>query len=610
MARRRNYQSVGQNQVRLDGADKVTGRSEFTDDVNLPGMLTGRILRCPLPRARIRHIDTRRAEALPGVKAVITAADAQGIWIGINQPLLSAREMYHVGQEVAAVAAIDEDTAREALRLIEVDYEPLPALLTVKQALADGAEQLHAKADGNLGWQEKADHGDPDAAFAAAHHVRTDNYVTHPTHNCYAEFHVAVADFTRPGKLAVWTPTQTALLFQKSLAGAFRLPESDVRILCLNTGGGFTGRTSTRPHHFIAALLSRKSGRPVKIRATGDEEFIMCRAGGRVEYRFRSGVDSDGRLKVVDADLLFDTGAFIESQMIVLTLTSSYLDALYDVEATRYRGRLVHTNNLPYYFHHGGGLAQFQFAFGQHVNSLALDLGMDPVDFHLLNAVEKGHTTLRGAHYASCGLKECVRKAARASGWKRKRRRGELLKGIGIGIGGMASGAKGMFKHDTSAAFVKIGEDGKASLFTGLPDMGQSSHTAMAIIAAEVLGIDATDITVVSGDTDVAPLDIGAFTQRGTFNTGNAVKNACEDARKQVARTAAAQLGVRTSQLDFRDGRIAVKKRPGTGTYRSPRRCSTPCTVQKAGSSWAAASTTRRSSTAAWPIPSARRLRR
>jgi len=395
MARRRDYQSVGRNQVRLDGADKVTGRSEFTDDVNLPGMLAGRILRCPLPRARILRIDTRRAEALPGVKAVVTAADAEGIWSGINQPLLSAQEMYHVGQEVAAVAAIDEDTAREALTLIEVDYEQLPALLTVKQALADGAEQLHARAKGNIGWQDAADHGDPDAAFAAANHVRTDNYVTHPTHNCYAEFHVVVADFTRPGKLSVWTPTQTALLFQKSLASGFRLPESDVRILCLNTGGGFTGRTATRPHHFIAALLSRKSGRPVKVRATGDEEFIMCRAGGRVEYRLRSGVDADGRLKVVDADLLFDTGAFIESQMIVLTLTSSYLDALYSVEATRYRGRLVHTNNLPYYFHHGGGLAQFQFAFGQHVNSLALDLGMDPVDFHLLNAVEKGHTTLR-----------------------------------------------------------------------------------------------------------------------------------------------------------------------------------------------------------------------
>lgn len=562
MLRRPDFSAVGHNQPRLDGADKVTGRSLFTDDVVLPGMLCGRALRCPLPRARILAIDTRRAEALPGVKAVVTAQDAVGIWLGINQPLLSAEYLNHVGQEVAAVAATDEDIAREALKLIRVEYEPLPELKDVKAALAPDAPLLHAKAKGNIAWQQAEDYGDPDAVFAAAHHVRTDHYVTNPSHNCYAEFHVAVADFTRADKLTVWTPTQSALLFQKSLAAGFKLPDSGVRIMCLNSGGGFTGRTATRPHHFLAALLSRKSGRPVKIRATGDEEFIMCRAGGRVEYRFRSGVDKDGRLKVVDADLLFDTGAYVESQMIVILLTSSYLDALYPVEATRYRGRLVHTNNLPYYFHHGGGLAQLQFAFGQHVNSLALDLGMDPVDFHLLNAVEKGHTTLRGTHYASCGLKECIRKTARQTSWKKKRRRKDPLKGIGIGIGAMASGAKGLFKHDTSAAFIKVADDGKATLFVGLPDMGQSSHTAMAIIAAEVLGIAPTDIKVASGDTDLDPLDVGAFTQRGTFNTGNAVKNACLDARKQIAKTAAAELGVKASQLRFRGSQITAKGQP------------------------------------------------
>ena len=562
MPRRPDFSAVGHNQPRLDGADKVTGRSLFTDDVVLPGMLCGRVLRSPLPRARILNIDTSRAEALPGVKAVVTAQDAAGIWLGINQPLLSSELLNHVGQEVAAVAATDEDVAREALRLIRVEYEPLPELLSMKAALAPDAPLLHAKAKGNIAWEQKEDYGDPDAAFAAAHHVRTDHYVTNPSHNCYAEFHVAVADFTRSDKLTVWTPTQSALLFQKSLAAGFKLPDSGVRIMCLNSGGGFTGRTSTRPHHFLAALLSRKSGRPVKIRATGDEEFIMCRAGGRVEYRFRSGVDQDGRLKVVDADLVFDAGAYVESQMIVILLTSSYLDALYPVEATRYRGRLVHTNNLPYYFHHGGGLAQLQFAFGQHVNSLALELGMDPVDFQLLNAVEKGHTTLRGTHYASCGLKECIRKTARQTGWKQKRRRKAPLKGIGIGIGAMASGAKGLFKHDTSAAFIKVGDDGKATLFVGLPDMGQSSHTAMAIIAAEVLGIAPTDITVASGDTDLDPLDVGAFTQRGTFNTGNAVKNASLDARKQIAKTAAAELGVRPSQLQFSRGQITVKNQP------------------------------------------------
>ena len=562
MARRAEFSVVGRDQVRLDGADKISGRSVFTDDVRLPGMLAGRILRSPLPRARILAIDTSRARRLRGVKSVVTAADAPKLWVGINQPLLSGDVVNHVGQEIAAVAAVDDDVAAEALRLIDVKYEPLPEILTMKRALAPDAPTLHGKLKNNIAWEQAEDHGDPDAYFAAAAHVRSDEYITHASHNCYAELHVAVADFSRPDRLTLWSPTQTALLFQKSLAGAFGLSESAVRIMCLNSGGGFSGRTATRPHHFLAALLSRKAGRPVKIRANADEEFLMCRAGGRVEYRFRSAVDQAGRLTAVEGDLTFDCGAFVESQMIILVLTSSYLDSLYDVKATRYRGRLVHTNNLPYYFHHGGGLAQFQFAFGQHINSLALDLDMDPIDFHLLNAVEKGHTTLRGTHYASCGLKECITRTAEQADWPKKHRKRGPYRGIGIGIGAMASGAKGMFKHDTSAAFIKIAEDGRASLFTGLPDMGQSSHTAMAIIAAEVLGIQPTDITVVSGDTDVAPLDVGAFTQRGTFTTGNAVKNASLDARRQLEQVAAAKLDVPAADLEFRDGRVYPKGQP------------------------------------------------
>jgi CO/xanthine dehydrogenase Mo-binding subunit len=200
-----------------------------------------------------------------------------------------------------------------------------------------------------------------------------------------------------------------------------------------------------------------------------------------------------------------------------------------------------------------------QFALGQHLDLIAQDLGIDPVDLQLKNAVEKGHTTLNETHFASCGLKECIKKAARKSGWKKKYGKLPPYKGIGIGCGVMSSGGKGMFEHDTSAAFIKIGEDGKASLFTGLPDMGQGSHTAMAIIAAETLGITAEDITVVSGDTDVSPFDVGAFSQRGTFTTGNAVKIACLDAKKQLAKTASKKLGVKPSVLIFRNRKVYPK---------------------------------------------------
>ena len=556
VANKEELSVVGKDWARLDGVDKVSGRSIFAEDVRLPGMLFGKVVRSPHAYARIISIDTSAAEALPGVKAIVTPVDAEGIWIGINQPLLPKETVTYVGHDVVAVAAVDEEIAAEAASLIKIEYEVLDEITSIYKAMEDDAPQFHKKAKNNVGWQEDVVQGDPDAAFAKCDVIREDEYITNPTHNCYAEYHVCVADFSKGDQLTMYTPTQTALLFQKSLAAGFKLSDSDVRMLTLNTGGGFTGRTSTRPHHFLAALLSRKAGRPVRIRASGDEEFTMCRAGGKVIYKLKSGATKDGRLKVIEADLLFDTGAYVESQMIVTILTSKYLHALYPISDSRYRGRLIHTNHLPYYFHHGGGIAQFQFALGQHMNALACDLGMDPVDFNLLNAVETGYTTPDGTHFASCGLKECIEKTAAQAGWTEKYGKLPKYKGIGIGIGAMASGAKGMFKHDTSAAFIKIADDGKASLFIGLPDMGQSSHTAMAIIAAEVLGITPNDIHVVSGDSATDPLDVGAFTQRGTFNTGNATKNAAQDARDQLAKIAAARLECEPDNLVFRDYKV------------------------------------------------------
>lgn len=562
MVRKADLTVVGRDQPRLDGAARLTGRAEFTDDVRLPGMLHAKVVRSPLPRARVVNVDTSAARRLPGVRAVVTREDAPQLAVGLHQPLFDTTVNY-IGQEVAAVAALDEATAAEAAALVRVEYEPLPAITDFEAALVEGAAQLHPKAPGNVAWELAEVHGDPERAFAESAFQREDVYYTNPSHNCYAEFHVAVADYTAGGRLTVWTPSQSALLFQKALAAGFGLSEGQVRLMTLHTGGGFTGRSAVRPHHFVAALLSRKAGRPVKLRAVADEEFIMCRAGGRSRYRFRSGLGADGRLKVVEADLAFDSGAYVESQMILTTLTKSYLHLLYRLEATRYRGRLVCTNNLPYYFHHGGGLAQMQFGWGQHLDALARDAGLDPVEFHLLNAVGKGHTTMSGAHFASCGLAECITKAARQAGWGRKYGRLPKYRGIGIGIGAMASGAKGVFRHDTSAAFIKIAEDGTMSLFTGLPDMGQSSHTAMAIIAAEVLGARPVDITVISGDTDVAPLDVGAFSQRGTFNTGNAVIAAASDARAQLAKVAAERFGVKIAQVVFRDRQVWPKGAPG-----------------------------------------------
>ena len=553
---------VGIRQPKLDAPEKSTGRSQFTDDIHLPGMLHGKIVRSTIPRGRILNIDVSRAEKVPGVHAVITHKDTGGVMVGPDQQLLCNETVNYIGDEVAAVAATDEYTAAEAAELIQVDYEPLPALLTLEEATAPDAPILHQYYQDNYADEKTIVYGDPDKAFAGSDHIRDDTFTSSPTHNCFAEFHVALADFSLPDKLIVWTPSQTAILMQKSLAQNLGLSESNVRMRCLNTGGAFSGRCAVKPHHYIAALLSRKAARPVKIMADADEEFIMCRAGGTNTYRFKTGVMKDGTVKVIEADILHDCGAYVEEQFIVLLLTGVLPPLLYKLEAYRFQGKLVYTNNIPYYFHHGGGMSPEQFALGQHLDLLAQDLGIDPVDLQLKNAFEKGGTTLSGTRFDSCGMKECIKKTARASGWKKKYGKLPPYHGIGIGCGVMSSGGKGMFLHDTSAAFIKLGEDGKASLFTGLPDMGQGSHTTMAIIAAETLGITTNDITVVSGDTDVDPFDIGSFSQRGTFTTGNAVKVACLDAKKQLEKTASQKLGVKPSFLVFRERKVYPKGEP------------------------------------------------
>ena len=277
---------IGKRQPRLDGAEKCSGRSVFSDDVDLPGMLCGKILRSPHAHARILSIDTSKAEALPGVKVVITAKHAQGIKgsrLG-DEPVFAIDLVTYKGREVAGVAALDELTAEKALQLIEVEYEELAPVLIMRHALKDDAPLVQADKPGNI-WSEDLDrYGEPEQAFENAELIFEEKLSTSVTHNLFAEFHVAVVDFSLPKKLTLWTPTQTGLLMQHALGPAFGLSVSQVQIIHLNTGGAFSGRGGVRPHHFIAALLSRKTQRPVKIFAAGDEEFLMCRALGENDY--------------------------------------------------------------------------------------------------------------------------------------------------------------------------------------------------------------------------------------------------------------------------------------------------------------------------------------
>jgi CO/xanthine dehydrogenase Mo-binding subunit len=550
--------AVGKRQPRLDGPEKVSGRSLFTDDIHLPGMLYGKILRSRHPHAKILKIDFSKALALPGVKAIVTGDDSETVFVNQYEPAIAKDITRYIGEEIAAVAAIDEFTAEEALDLIEVEYELLPAVTTLRKALRPNAPQISPFHDGNVATHSIDDYGDPDKAFAEADLILENKFSTHPSHNLYSEFHVALVDWSFPDKLTMYTPTQSGYLFQTKLSQAFGLSNSQIRIIHLNTGGAFTGRGLLRPHHYIAALLSRKACRPVKIFSTGDEEFLACRAGGDNDYVVRTAITNDGVIKGFEVQGEMDCGAHAAGLSYLSAMAGNYQARLFKIEGLRFDRKCVVTNQRPNFFHHGGMMTGINAALMQQLNRAAREIDQDPIDMFLANAAEQGFTDLIGGTFASCGLKECLEKARDRSGWNEKYGKLPPYHGIGVAIGAMASGVKGAFKHDTSAAMVKVAEDGIVTLYTGIPDMGQGTHTTMAIIAAEVLGCEAEDVQLVAGDTETTPIDIGAFTQRGTFTTGNAVRIAATDARDQIATVAARHLGVTTDELVFRDRKIMV----------------------------------------------------
>jgi 4-hydroxybenzoyl-CoA reductase subunit alpha len=553
---------IGKRQPRLDGPEKVSGRSIFADDVQLPGMLCGKILRSRYAHARILSLDTSKAEALPGVKAVITAKDIGEIDVNGREPVFASDAVTYIGEEIAAVAALDELTAEKALELIEIEYEELPAVMNMRRALKEGAPLVDGKTEGNL-WSDDIDnYGEVEPAFETADYIFEEKYEAGVTHNLFAEFHVAVVDFSLPDKLTLYTPTQTSYLMQHALAPAFGLTLSQVQIIHLNTGGAFSGRGSVRPHHYIAILLSRETRRPVKIFATGDEEFLVCRALGENKYKMRMALKKDGTITAFDMEAEMDGGAVGTEVGYFGWMAGLCNSWVFPLEGLRMRRRCVLTNNRPNFLGHGGLMLSTNAAIMQLINTTAKKIDRDPIDLLYQNAIEEGHTGLSGEWFASCGLRECIETVRKASDWDNRYGKLESYHGLGVGIGSMAAGAKGAFRHDTSAVMVRVGEDGIVTVYTGIPDMGQGTHTTMAVIVAEVLGIDPNDMKVIAGDTDLTPIDVGAFAQRGTIQTGNAARNAALDAREQLTVYAAGKLEVDKDDLVFRGGKVYAQNAP------------------------------------------------
>ncbi|MDH4218327.1 MAG: xanthine dehydrogenase family protein molybdopterin-binding subunit, partial [Candidatus Aminicenantes bacterium] len=526
----------------IDGIAKITGRAEYTFDVKLPRMLYGKILRSPYPHAKIIHIDTSKVEKLSGVKAAVTGKDTLGIKQGIwrrfkelcDEEILARSKVRYIGEPVAAVAAIDEDTAEEALDLIEVEYESLPGVFEPLEAIKEEAPQLHEHAERNINVTRHIEWGDVDEAFQEADHIREDWFRCSSQHHVCMETHNAVASFTPDRKLTVWTSTQSHYYIKVLLSWVLGLRENDVRVISRYTGGGFGSKFELDSAQFCSSLLSMKLFRPVKITLTREEEFMATKRRTPMFYYLRTGVKKDGFFVAKEARVFTEGGAYTAMGATALYLTGFFQAFPYVWPNYRYDGYRVYTNTAPTSAMRGFGAPQATFCAETQIDLIANDLGIDPIDIRRRNVMYPGYEVPGQATIQSCGLRECLDKIGK---WIKSRGKLPPNRGIGLAAYGFMSG--GIFNwFDTPYAFsssiVQVNIDGKVDLFVGSQDMGQGSNTTMAMICAEELGVRVEDIRIHMGDTDKCPVDLGAWGSRETLMQGNAVKMAAAEAKQQI----------------------------------------------------------------------------
>lgn len=561
---------IGKRLPQADAPAKSRGQANYVADLSMPGMLYGAILRSPHPHARIVNIDCSNALRLKGVRSVITGKDTRGRRYGImpdtaDEMALAIDKVRYIGEAIAAVAAADEDTAGEALELIRVEYDPLPPVLDPTDALKEGAPQVHEQAPGNISCEVNWSFGDMEAAFAQADHIREDSFWTEPVAHSSMEPHGTLASYdTGTGRLTVWASTQNLFLCRLSLSVALGLPEEHIRIIKPTVGGGFGGKVEMYAHDFAASLLSMKTGRPVKIICSRDEVFSATRYRHPMHVWLRTAVKNDGTLLARDCKIIADGGAYNSTAPVVMYLAGMIPNLHQRLPAFRYHGIRAYTNKAPAGPQRGHGIIQGAFAVESQMDLIASDLGLDPLEIRRRNATCTGYELPNQIRVNSCGLSECLDNVE--AGLRRMDADPDKKPGRGLGLAasGFVSGQQ-IVPHLHPSAIIKIHFDGAVTLFTGAPDVGQGSNTVLAQIAAEELGVGMEQMHVVAADTELTPMDCGAYSSRITFWVGNAVKDAAARAKTQLLDVAAASLEARPGDLEARGGRISVKGSPERG---------------------------------------------
>jgi CO/xanthine dehydrogenase Mo-binding subunit len=559
---------VGKAVPFVDIKEKLTGRAQYLDDIAFPGMLVGKILRSPHPHALIKSIDTSRAKKVPGVKAVITAADCPRIKFGLSDPdvyIFAVDKVRYVGDEVAAVVAESEEAAREALGLIDVVYEPLPVIADMDAATAEGAVLVHDENAGNVAKRILVARGNVDEDFAACDYVFEDTFSTSPVWPCYMEPFGAIARWESDGRLTVWSGLQAMFHARAELAKALGMSPSDIAFKAPYVGGGFGGKIWIRNFHPIAALLAKKARRPVKVLLTREEEFLCSRTRLAADITIKLGFLKDGTMVCKQMRIRADNGAYSWAAPKVLVNMSVRTDCLYRFRSSRTESTLIYTNKVPSSGYRGYGNAQAHFALESMIDSCCRKLGWDPVEIRLKNCSRQGDKTLHGWNLRSCGLSACIEKARDAIEKDRLPKEdqgGRIRRGVGLACMLHVSGNRAADNFDGSSAMVRFQEDGKLIVYSGEMDLGQGSKTVFAQIAAEALGIAVDNIIVAPVDTDVSPFCYGTYSSRVTTVGGKAVMLAAQQLRGELLKLAAKLLKEDAGGLDIKDGVVFAKSAP------------------------------------------------
>ncbi len=553
---------IGTPMRKIEGLDKSTGRAVYTDDIVLPGMLHGKILRSPYPHARIVSIDVSEAKKLEGVHAVITGEDIPtkyGIipWTADEYPLCTDRVRY-IGDGVAAVAAVDEDQAIRALELIQVEYEELPAFLDPYEALAaDGStpyvhEPKKEGGNGNVTKQVQLEFGEVDELMVGSDVIVEGQYFFEGSTHTPIEPHCAIGLWDGVGKLTVWSATQVPHYLHRELARVLELDPARVRVLQPLVGGAFGGKSEPFDLEFCVAKLSMLAARPVKILYTREEVFYAHRGRHPFHMKYQMGSTNEGKLTSVNAEILLDGGAYASFGLVTTYYAGQLLCAPYSMPAYRFDSTRLYTNKPACGPKRGHGSVQPRFAFEIQIDKLSEKVGLDPFEFRRRNFIGSNTRTVNEMRVTSNGFLECLESVERASRWRRKFRRLPFGRGVGVAGSTYISGTNyPIYPNEMpqSGVQMQVDRSGRVSVFSGASEIGQGCDSMVAYIAAEELGVPLEYVRVLRGDTDFTPVDLGAYSSRVTFMLGNAAIDAATKLREMVQKAVAGEWEVEVSEV-------------------------------------------------------------